>query len=318
MTGTAGAASERILVIKLGALGDFIQALGPAAAIRRRHPEAEITLLTTPPFAALGDAAPWFDRVWTDDRPAWWRFGAWFSLRRLLREADFAMVYDLQTSDRSGVYFRLLGPGRRPDWSGIAPGCSHPHANPGRDFMHTVDRQAEQLAMAGIAEVPPPDLSWLDADLAPLDLGAGPHVLMVPGGAAHRPGKRWPAERYGALARILGERGFTPLVLGTREEGALAGAIRAAAPGARDLTGRTSLAQITALGRLAAGAVGNDTGPMHLLAAVGCPLTVLFSDASDPALCAPRGPVEDQVVVLREMPLSALDPAEVAAALRLR
>ena len=57
---------------------------------------------------------------------------------------------------------------------------------------------------------------------------------------------------------------------------------------------------------------------MHLLAAAGCPLTVLFSDASDPALCAPRGPVTDGVVVLRKAPLSALNPAEVAAALRLR
>ncbi len=51
-------AAPRILVIKLGALGDFVQALGPAAAIRRHHRDAEITLLTTAPYAELGRAAP--------------------------------------------------------------------------------------------------------------------------------------------------------------------------------------------------------------------------------------------------------------------
>ncbi|MDA0704536.1 MAG: ADP-heptose--LPS heptosyltransferase, partial [Proteobacteria bacterium] len=214
MTGGAGpdrtdsaAAGGRILVVKLGALGDFIQALGPAAAIRNHHPAAEITLLTTAPFADLGRAAPWFDRVWLDERPPWHRPGAWLALRRRLRGAGFSRVYDLQTSDRSAFYFRLLGPGRRPEWSGIAPGCSHPHDNPARDSMHTMERQAEQLAMAGIAETPPPDFAWLDGNITEFALGAAPFVLLVPGGAAHRPDKRWPAESYGALAAALARRG---------------------------------------------------------------------------------------------------------------
>ena len=59
----------RILVIKLGALGDFAQAFGPFAAIRAHHPGAEITLLTTPPFAPLARQAPWFDQVWENGRP---------------------------------------------------------------------------------------------------------------------------------------------------------------------------------------------------------------------------------------------------------
>ena len=62
--------APRILVIKLGALGDFVQAMGPAAAIRAHHRDAEITLLTSAPFATLGRAAPYFDRVWIDERPA--------------------------------------------------------------------------------------------------------------------------------------------------------------------------------------------------------------------------------------------------------
>ena len=310
-------APARVLVIKLGALGDFVQALGPAAAIRGHHADARITLLTTAPFTSLAVPAPYFDEVWVDERPPWWRIGNWLGLRGRLRAGRFDRVYDLQTSDRSAFYFRLLGPGARPEWSGIAPGCSHPHANPGRDSMHTMDRQAEQLAMAGIGEVPTPDLAWLDGDVARFNL-APPYVLLVPGGSTHRPAKRWPAERYGDLAAALAGRGLGVGVLGGPEDAPLATAIGAACPDARDLTGSTNLADIPRLARGAAGAVGNDTGPMHLIAATGCPALVLFSADSDPALCAPRGPEASTVTILRRDSLSALATAEVEAALILR
>ena len=188
---------RRVLVIKLGALGDFIQAMGPFAAIRAHHPAAHITLLTTRPFVAMAEACPWFDAVWVDDKPSLWQPAKLMDLRRNLRAGRFDRVYDLQTSDRSSSYFRLMG--KAPQWSGIAPGCSHPHANAHRDLMHTIERQREQLAMAGIKEVPPPDLSWVKSDLERFALPQ-PFVLLCPGGAAHRPGKRWPGERFAALA----------------------------------------------------------------------------------------------------------------------
>ncbi len=61
----------RILVIKLGALGDLVQALGPAAAIRLHHADAEIVLLTSDPFAGFLADAPYFDEIWIDARPGW-------------------------------------------------------------------------------------------------------------------------------------------------------------------------------------------------------------------------------------------------------
>ena len=64
-------APQRILVIKLSALGDFVQATGPMKAIRTAHPGARITLLTTAPYVAMGQATGWFDEVWSDGRPDW-------------------------------------------------------------------------------------------------------------------------------------------------------------------------------------------------------------------------------------------------------
>ena len=153
------APKRRILVIKLGALGDFILATGPFAAIRAAHPDNEIVLLTSAPFAEMGRVCGLFDDVWIDERPSRINLIAIQRLRRRLRSGRFIRVYDLQTSGRSAWYSRLMRGFGRPQWSGVAFGASHPHANHNRNKMHTIERQADQLAMAGIPETPFPDRS---------------------------------------------------------------------------------------------------------------------------------------------------------------
>ena len=306
------ASREKILVIKLGALGDWVLATGPFAAIRAHHPNAEITLLTLAEFADWGEKCGWFDDIWIDDRPGWSRPFGWLHLRRKLNDARYSRVYDLQTSDRSSAYFHIMSRWRRPQWSGIARGSSHAHDNPRRDLMHTVDRQADQLAIAGIANVPAPNLDWLDAETDGL-VANKDFALLVPGGAAHRPGKRWPADRYAQLARAIANQGITPVLIGAGDEADILAAIEGQVPAAINLAGRTSLDQIAALARRAAMAIGNDTGPMHIVATAGCPSIVLFSGESDPALCAPRGRL---VEVMQEERLADLPVDVVLNAIR--
>jgi ADP-heptose:LPS heptosyltransferase len=305
--------AQRILVIKLGALGDVVQATGPFAAIRTHHKDAYITLLTGPAFREFLGASDWFDDVWVDTRPGWKNWRGWFGLRHRLKRGRFDRVYDLQTSDRSSAYFHILLPGRRPEWSGIARLASHPHANRQRDHMHTVDRQAEQLAMAGISDVPAPSLDWVSADVSRFGLEK-PYVLLVPGGSAHRPEKRWPVGAYTELARRLVARDVTPVLIGAGADAHATGTVDSFCEGARDLTAETSFAEIVELARGATGAVGNDTGPMHIIATAGCPTVALYSFASDPALCAQKGP---DVTILRRDLLSELSVDEVEAALKL-
>lgn len=310
----ASAGPRRILVIRHGALGDFILSLGPLAAIRRHHPDAHITLLTSSPFVDLARQSGYVDEVWTDDRPKPWHLASYWRLVRRLRRARFDRVYDLQTSGRTARYWRQMG---KPDWSGHVPGCSLPDPDPDRDRRHTADRQRRQLAVAGIADVPPPDLSWARADIGRFGIRR-PFALLVPGGSAHRLKKRWPAEKYAALCRRLLQRGVTPVLIGSKAEADLLSEIAQGNRGAIALPGETGLGDLAELARGAVCAVGNDTGPMHLFAAAGCPSLVLFSDDSDPALCAPRpGAAGGRVNVLRRVPLSALSVGEVEAALPL-
>jgi ADP-heptose:LPS heptosyltransferase len=304
-------AGTEILVIKLGALGDFIQALGPMQAIRNHHPDAQITLLTTAPFAELARASGVCDQIWIDERPRFFQPRKWLALRKRLRDGHFSRVYDLQTSDRSAAYYRLFAKTDKPEWSGIAKGCSHPHANPERDRMHTRDRQREQLAMAGIDQVPATDLRPLAGDISRFNL-TEPFALLVPGGAAHRPGKRWPADRYAELAQYLAGAGITPVFLGTRSESILVTMITHSIPEAVNLVEATSLAEIAALAGKARVAIGNDTGPMHVIAAAGCPAIVLFSSDSNPDLCAPRG---DKTTILKRDTLANLDVQSVVQCL---
>ena len=131
---------KKVLVIKLGALGDFVLALAAMKKIREAHPRAKITLLTTPPFEALAKLSPYFNSVETDGRPS--DFGDLTALLSRLRQARYDRVYDLQTNSRTNWYFQALRP-FPPAWSGIAAGCSLPQRGKARYRMHTLERQAD-------------------------------------------------------------------------------------------------------------------------------------------------------------------------------
>lgn len=305
-------AREHILIIKHGALGDMVLASGVMKTIRAHHPDAHTVLLTTRPYAALLNASGWFDEIWIDTRPKWTDFKESIALVRRLRSRRFKWVYDLQTSARSSLYYHML-PSPKPFFSGIAVGASHRHVSAERTTLHTIDRQRQQLQVAGIEEVFPPDISWMQGsgDISRYGLQE-PYALLVAGGSAHRPEKRYPEEHYIALAKLLVQGGMTPVLIGGGAEAELLKRIADAVPEVWNLCNDTSFGEIADVARGAAFAVGNDTGPMHIIAATGCPSAVLFSHASNPALCAPRG---DHVRVLQRDDLYALAPEEVLAAL---
>src|SRR5690606_38623079 len=96
-------------------------------------------------------------------------------------------------------------------------GASHRYEPPRDQILHICEREARQLALAGVPRPGLPDLSFLTADLGALDLPPR-FALLVPGGSAHRPGKRWPAGHYAALARHLIEQAIVPLLLGAEAE----------------------------------------------------------------------------------------------------
>jgi len=289
---------RRILVIRLGALGDILQMFGPFETIRAAHPDATIDALTTPPYADLLRRSGLFAAVHAPPKTRGPR--AWAALIRAMRAARYDRVYDLQRNDRTAALFYAMRLGRRLEWSGVVRRASH--ATPGlwTSDLHAVAKIAIQLRDAGLPTPTPSRLDFLDGAVDALAPSA-PFVLLVPATAANRPLKRWPADRYAALSKTLAARGFASAVIGAGSEAAICTA--AAAGGAVDLRGRTDLGQLAALGRRAVAAIGGDTGPMHLLSLVGCPVVSLYGEDSDPARTKPLG---DAVRVLRGATMAAI------------
>ncbi len=308
---------EKILVIKLGALGDFIQAAGPFKAIRIHHKSENITLLTSAKFADFANASPWFDKIKIDPRPKTMEVKKWLSLRSWIRGAGFSRIYDLQTSDRSNFYYKIIHPfsklNPKPDWSGIASGCSHPHNNPQRNSMHTIERQKEQLKFAGINNVDQGDFSWVNGDVRQFNL-QNTFALLIPGGAAHRPEKRWPIEYFEELVRYFVSKKIQPVLIGSKEEKKILDKLANTNQSCISLAGETSHFDLFALARKSKFAIGNDTGPMHIAAACGCKTIVLYASGSDPRLCAQRG---NDVTIFKENKLTDIMPGEITEFLRL-
>lgn len=312
-----GENARKVLVIKLSALGDFVLSLGAMKAVREFHPKARITLLTTPPFKEFAELCPYIDEVDVEGRPEGMK--ATGALIQRIRKARYDIIYDFQTSGRTRNYFTALSKtGKTPLWSGHHEKAAFFHDNGERASMHSIDRLAEQLEVAGVApggrwlgaSAPKPDLSWVRPKLrnAPRLQPAyfsldEPYMLLIPGASAHREAKRWPVEHYAELARRVADVGITPVIIGGKAEGPLSHEIVRKEPRAKSLTTRTDLFQIVGLAEKALFVVGNDTGPMHMAAIAGAPGVALFAlTESNPDHAAPRGP---KTIIINSAPTLA-------------
>ena len=298
---SAPQSAKNVLVILLGDLGYFIQALAAVRLIREHHFGARITLLTTEPFKAFAEKCPYFDVIQADGKPSEPR-----DIARLIgriRSAKFDIVYDLQNSGRSNNYFHGLKPWP-PLWNGTAPGCAFPDTNPARERLHPIDRLGDQLTYAGIGPAggyppgtaPLPDLTWIRMALRdPPRLQAeyfgfkAPYILIVPGSSTEHAHRRWAPEKYAELAGRIASRGIAPVLIGAAAERDAANIIARAEPRAKNIVARTDLFQVAGLAEKASAAVGTDSGPMHIAAAAGCPCAVLFPFDANTELLTPRG-----------------------------
>jgi ADP-heptose:LPS heptosyltransferase len=278
---------QHILVIRAGALGDLVFCFRSFAEIRKKHPDAEIALLTRAPFADFAHAMPWFDRIIVDTHPSGTQPAAWTELIGEIKNFAPDRVYDLQGKNRQTIIYALLGGPWGPEWSGAAPKCKFPRPWPPKPNMHFTDFLAAQLRAAGVPAAPPPDLSWLDAPVEKFALPEN-YVVLIPGCSPHAPYKRWPPENYVALVRNLQTRDLPCVVVGSWADAENVIDIEAHVP-VINLCGKTSLFELAGVLRHARAVVGNDTGPLHMAAALGMPTLALFSGKSNPDWSKPLG-----------------------------
>lgn len=266
---------SKILVIKLGALGDIVMATPLLEAIARHHAHDQLALLTTPAFAPL--FAAWPDYRVTSFARAGWRNN--LAVLRFLRGARFDRIYDLQANNRTALWCALSGTGERVGNHNRFPYTHHP-ADAWTGQCHIFERMRAVLASVGITDVADRPRLPCDAQaqrkvatwLAAHGLNAKPFVLLHAGASAGRPEKIWP--HFAAFAQRLLGSGCTVVWLGAGPDRARNGEL--ARRGGINATDAFTLAELAELGRHAACAVTNDSGPMHVLSAAGIPVFGLF------------------------------------------
>lgn len=316
----AGQRIERLLIVRLGAMGDVIHGLPAMTALRAVFPEAMLgwlieerwaELLCTLPTPRSGPRSgqrPLVDRIHTVNTRHWrsapFSVATWERIAASLSDllaARYDIALDLQGAVRSSLLAR---------WSGapVIYGAAQPRENLASMFYtrqivtggrHIVEQNlslAEAVAHRTLnmpeIELPHDDAAQQACDRQLKAQGAQAFALLNPG--AGWGAKQWPPERFGEVGRQLAENGLKALINYGPGEEDLASAVEGASGGAAmKFTG--SLTQLIALTRRARLFIGGDTGPMHLAAALRVPVVGIFGP-TDPAR---NGPFGTRNIVLR-------------------
>lgn len=316
---------ERILIVRLSAMGDVIHTLPAVSLLRSAFPQAHIgwlieerwaELLCAPGYPRRGPRSaqrPLVDQVYTVDLKAW--RSSLFSLPVLqraatlwndIRSASYDIAIDLQGALRSAVLARLSG-------ARVVYGAAEPRESPASLWysrkvvawgQHVIEQNISvvQALIALYCEGPPsltPRLELPRADESAVRIAQHLANERIREFAILNPGagwgaKRWPAERYGEVARALSEIGIVPLVnYGPGEENLFASVLDASRGTAKPA--RTSITELIALTRRARLFISADTGPLHLAAALKIPVVAIFGP-TDPAR---NGPYGTRSIILR-------------------
>jgi len=282
----------RILIVRLGALGDVVHAIPVAAALRRAFPSARIDWLVSAKHREILDLVTVIDRrLVINDRTDARGGSSLLAAVRELRAAHYDVVLDLQGLIKSALLARSSGAERvigfasRYAREALARLFYTEAYDPGRggiydprETRHVVTINLALLETLGITAVTPEfpveAVQSAAAARAARDVG-GRYALLNPGAAW--PNKRWPPQRFGALAAAIKQRiGLMSIVLWGPGEQLLAEEVVAASDEAAVVSPPTTVADLVALARGAAVMVSGDTGPTHIASAVGTPIVGLY------------------------------------------
>jgi heptosyltransferase-1 len=300
--------AQRIALIKPSALGDIIHSLPVLTALRHRFPDAHITWVVNRAYEPLLHGHPDLDATMPFDRgmarSGWLAtVRGYTSFFRQLRRLHFDLVIDLQCLLRSGLMSVATGAPRRVGLSSAREGALWFYTDviPGAelDRLHAVDRYWLVAEALGVGHLPKvfrfPDhrteRAWAEGSLR-----GYPRPWLFLGVGSRWMTKRWPTEHFAALTRqAQAHFGGTVIFIGGGDEAALSATTATQLTGPTcDLTGRTTLPQLTALLSLADVLVTNDTGPLHLAAALGRPVVAPYTCTSA-RLTGPYGALANAV-----------------------
>jgi lipopolysaccharide heptosyltransferase I len=276
---------NKFLIIRLGSLGDVVHGIPAAAALRRRYPQAQIDWLVDPRYTELLDLVECIDRrIPFDPRNLMHGRGRAWTAVRDLRQTQYDAVIDLQGLVKSAVLSRLVSARRTIGFprahlrEPLARLFYAETPDPG-SATHVIYKNVALLGALGVEDrsvrfpitIPRTPAAAVAAERA----GSSEYAIVNPGAAW--PNKRWPADRFGAVAAAIRQAlGVCSVVLWGPGEQPLAEAVVSASQGAAVVAPKTTITDIVGVARAARVMISGDTGPLHIAGAVGTPVVALF------------------------------------------
>lgn len=284
---TGNSCPLRVLIVKLSSLGDLFHAL-PLVHLLRRQGSATVDWVAQKEYCSVVTCFTEVSRVIPFPRRGFWR--AWPAFCRCLRHERYDMVLDCQGLLKSALVARLARGKRRIGPSFHREGARWLYdavAGPRDKDRHAVEENLDMARFLGV----PIDEVVFPLRFPPLEIApARPRIGVVP--VSRWQHKNWPAERFAAMVRGLTERtGGSVCVYGGAgaEEGAVCASIaNSAGVRAYNMGGKTSLTELGSHLAAMDVVVTNDSGPMHMAAALGVPVVALFGP-TDPRRTGPYG-----------------------------
>ncbi|MCX6555508.1 MAG: lipopolysaccharide heptosyltransferase II [Candidatus Aminicenantes bacterium] len=283
----------KALVIKIAAIGDFLMATPALRALKQAPAVSSLALLAGVSIADVVRSNPHLDKIFFLDDAKIFKGGFWAKLSEVLkiswrlRRERFDIGFNFHRDWRFNIILFLSGCRRR---IGFAQGRGKfllSEAVPVEGVRHTIFRYCDLVRRLGVfcmdfgMEFPlaPGAVEAAAEKFFPPAKGGAP-VVLVPGGAVNVKqemiSRRWAEANFASLAGMLLQAGHRVVLLGNGGDGAIADAIKALQPDVIDLTGKTSLAEAAALMKGARLVICNDSGLMHLAAAVHIPIIAIF------------------------------------------
>lgn len=295
---------RKILIVKPSALGDIIHSLPVLNALSKRFPDAKIDWVVAKGLHTILENHPMIGKLWIIDKSKWKKIGLikkTFAeiarLRKDLKAERYDLTIDLQGLLRTGLITKFTGSQHRVGFAAAREGAPLFYTRKIKvdwDKFHAVDRYLKLVEPYGC------DTGNVEFPLPPFEeniplIKELPEKFAIIAPSAGKEANRWPSDKFGELASRLE---LPSVVIGDPNASKIADEVVASSNGkAVSVTGRTSLLELLALTQKAAYFISNDTGPMHIAAALNVPVCAIFGPAN-PTRTGPYGDIHS-IVSLR-------------------
>ena len=278
---------KKILIIKHGSLGDVISSTSAIYDIKNHFRDCKISILTTKNYQNFFKDSNLIDEILIDDRKNILRS---ISIVKKIIKLKFYMVIDLQNSQRTFFYEMIIRLFSRSKINGTGIFATHRFKNNHKKLSSVIEGLSDQIELLNIKTSRKPYLDWLNNKSFDFNQLSNKRFFIInPGCSLKNSQKKWPALNYSKICSYLISKDILPIIIGYDQDRQDIKKIEKQEPRVLNLLDKSPLDVVFQLSKKAIGAISNDTGPAHLIAASGCKLHLILSNFSNINTVTPQG-----------------------------